>query len=204
MRRRPPFGPSVPARLAGLVLLAAAVLLPPAAGAQTSGGPAGRDPVASGPAGSGGLGTHDTRQPIEIVADRLTVEQSQGRAVFLGNVLAEQGEMLLRADRLVVYYALGDDGAASEQAIRRIEVEGNVTIASTVESAVGDAGFYDVAGGRIELAGNVVLTREANVIRGDLLEIDVASQVATMSTSPGRPSTERVRALFRPAAAGEG
>jgi lipopolysaccharide export system protein LptA len=175
--------------LPALLLLLGALLLPVAGLAQATGG---------------GLGTHDTSQPIEIVADRLTVEQAAGRAVFLGNVLAEQGDMLLRADRLVVYYALGDDGAASEQAIRRIEVEGNVTIASTEESAVGDAGFYDVVGARIELTGNVVLTREANVIRGDLLEIDVAQQVATMTASPGRPAGERVRALFRPSAGSEG
>ena len=176
-------------RLAALIVALVALLMPAWGFAQATGG---------------GLGTHDTSQPIEIVADRLTVEQAAGRAVFLGNVLAEQGEMLLRADRLVVYYALGDEGAASEQAIRRIEVDGNVTIASAEESAVGDAGFYDVAGGRIELTGNVVLTREANVIRGDLLEIDVAQQVATMTAAPGRPAGERVRALFRPSAGNEG
>jgi lipopolysaccharide export system ATP-binding protein len=147
-----------------------------------------------------GLGGHDASQPIEIIADRLTVEQASGRAVFSGNVLAEQGEMLLRADHLVVFYDLGDDGA-SEQAIRRIEVEGNVTIASAEETAVGETGFYDVIGARIELQGNVVLTRDANVIRGDLLEIDLERQLATMSVSPGRPAGERVRALFRPAAA---
>ncbi len=152
----------------------------------------------------GGLGTHDTSQPIEIVADSLTVEQAAGRAVFVGNVQAEQGEMLLRADRLVVFYALGDDAAAPEQAIRRIEVEGNVTIASAEESAVGDGGFYDVTSARIELVGNVVLTRAANVIRGDRLEIDVEQQIATMSSAADKPAGERVRALFRPAADGEG
>jgi lipopolysaccharide export system protein LptA len=185
-----------------LALVLGFALLPAAAAAQEAGGelPA----AAAAQETGGGLGTHDTSQPIEIVADRLTVEQAQGRAVFLGNVLAEQGEMLLRADRLIVYYALGDDGAAPDQAIRRIEVEGNVTIASTIETAVGDTGFYDVTGGMIELAGNVVLTREANVIRGDLLEIDVEQQVATMTSAPGRAPGERVRALFRPAPGGDG
>jgi lipopolysaccharide export system protein LptA len=153
---------------------------------------------------TGGLGSHDSSLPIEIVADRLTVEQTEGRAIFIGNVLAEQGEMVLRADELIVYYALGEDNAASQQAIRRIEVEGNVTIASAEETAVGDAGFYDVTGAMIELSGNVVLTRDANVIRGDLLEIDVARQLATMTSAPDRPAGERVRALFRPSQSDEG
>jgi lipopolysaccharide export system protein LptA len=188
----------VPVRAAGSWLMAgfciaASLWLSAGVAAQTAGA-------------TGGLGSHDSSLPIEIVADRLTVEQALGRAVFLGNVLAEQGDMLLRADRLVVYYALGDDAAdaAPGQAISRIEVEGNVTIASTEETAVGDTGFYDVTGAMIELAGNVVLTREANVIRGDLLEIDVERQIATMTSAPGRPAGERVRALFRPTQDGEG
>ena len=173
---------------AAIMLLFAAPLLTTEALAQPRGG---------------GLGSHDASLPIEIIADRLTVEQAEGRAVFLGNVLAEQGEMLIRADRLVVYYALGDAGVDG-QAIRRIEVEGNVTIASAEETAVGDQGFYDVTGAMIELAGNVVLTRDANVIRGDRLEIDVERQLATMTSAPDRPAGERVRALFRPSPGGEG
>lgn len=174
--------------IAAIMVLCAASLLTTEALAQPRGG---------------GLGSHDASLPIEIIADRLTVEQAEGRAVFLGNVLAEQGEMLLRADRLVVYYALGDEGVDG-QAIRRIEVEGNVTIASAEETAVGDQGFYDVTGAMIELAGNVVLTRDANVIRGDRLEIDVERQLATMTSAPDRPAGERVRALFRPSPGGEG
>jgi lipopolysaccharide export system protein LptA len=176
------------ALVVGIAFLSAAAALPTVARAETSGG---------------GLGSHDASLPIEIVADELTVEQAAGRAVFFGNVQAEQGEMLLRADKLVVYYQLDEEGI-DVQAIRRIEVEGNVTIASAEETAVGDSGFYDVTGAMIELAGNVVLTRDANVIRGDRLEIDVEQQLATMTTRADRPAGERVRALFRPSAGGEG
>jgi len=156
-------------------------------------------PAAAQESAGGGLGTHDSTQPIEIVADKLTVEQAAGRAIFLGNVVAEQGEMLLQSDKLIVYYLLGDETATSTQSIRRIEVEGNVTITSAEETAVGDTGFYDVVGERIELAGNVVLTRESNVISGDLLEIDVAQQLATMTAGADQTKGERVRALFQPA-----
>lgn len=152
--------------------------------------------------GSGGLGSHDASQPIEIIADQLTVEQAASRAIFRGNVQAEQGGMVLRADHLIVHYALGEDNAASEQAIRRIEVEGNVAITSAEETAVGDRGFYDVVGARIELQGNVVLTSGANVIRGDRLEVDIERETATVSVEPGRPAGERVRALFRPSSGG--
>lgn len=171
-------------------LLAAALLL------ATAMAPA---PAAAQEPATGGLGTHDSTQPIEIVADKLTVEQAAGRAIFLGNVVAEQGEMLLQSDELIVYYVMGDETTTSTQSIRRIEVEGNVTITSAEETAVGDRGFYDVLGERIELAGNVVLTRESNVISGDLLEIDVAQQLATMTAGADQPESQRVRALFQPA-----
>ncbi len=147
-----------------------------------------------------GLGAHDTSQPIEIVADRLTVQQAEGRAVFEGNVVAEQGEMALSAARLIVFYQAGQDEAAPQQAIRRIEVEGDVRIASPTESATGDSGYYDVVGEEIVLIGNVVLTREANVVTGDRLEIDVVRQLATMSTTD--TGKGRVRALFQPSAGG--
>jgi lipopolysaccharide export system protein LptA len=147
-----------------------------------------------------GLGAHDTSQPIEIVADRLTVQQADGRAVFEGNVVAEQGELALSAARLIVYYQQGQNDAAPQQAIRRIEVEGDVSIASPSETATGDSGYYDVVGGEIVLTGNVVLTREANVVTGDRLEIDVARRLATMSTTDSAKG--RVRALFQPSAGG--
>ncbi len=172
-------------RVARHLLLAALLAAPPAlAQAQAS----------------QGLGAHDTSQPIEITADRLTVQQADGQAVFEGNVVAEQGDMALSAARLIVFYQLGDKDAAPQQAIQRIEVEGQVKITSPTETATGDSGFYDVVGGKIVLTGNVVLTREANVIKGDRLQIDVARQVATMSTAD--PGKGRVRALFQPSTGG--
>lgn len=167
-----------------LALTFVLALLPPLGAAQT------------GP----GVGAHDSSQPIEIVADRLTVQQADGRAVFEGNVVAEQGEMALSAARLIVFYQLGQDDAATQQAIRRIEVEGDVRITSPSETATGDSGYYDVVGEEIVLTGNVVLTREANVVTGDRLEIDVARQLATMSTADAGKG--RVRALFQPSAGG--
>jgi lipopolysaccharide export system protein LptA len=42
--------------------------------------------------------------PVEIVSDSLVVEQEKQLATFTGNVDAVQGEMRLRADKLLVYY----------------------------------------------------------------------------------------------------
>jgi lipopolysaccharide export system protein LptA len=147
----------------------------------------------------------DSSLPIEITADSLEVLQNQKIATFVGKVDAVQGDMVLSADRLRVFYG-GDDnappGPAGMGSIRRIEAEGNVFLSSPQETAQGDAGVYDVASSQLSLEGGVVLTRGDNVIRGQRLEVDMASGrsrvfAAVPSTEGGTPP-QRVRALFTP------
>jgi len=149
----------------------------------------------SAAAQSGGLGSQDTSLPVEIEADLLTVEQDQSLAIFEGHVLATQGEMSLRADRLLVFYS--DAETQGGQSIRRIEVAGNVVIASPTETATARDGVYDVVGESMALTGDVVLTQDDNVLKGDRLDIDLARNVHTMTTDGSRPG-QRVRAMFQP------
>ena len=44
-------------------------------------------------------------QPIEITADSLEVEQANQLAIFEGNVQVVQGNIRMRAAKLVVHYA---------------------------------------------------------------------------------------------------
>lgn len=144
-----------------------------------------------------------SKEPIEIVADLLTVEQARRVAVFSGKVQAIQGEMTLSADRLEVFYA--ESGGAGETAggigqgtqITRIEAEGNVQVANPSDTAVGDRGVYDVAAQTIRLEGNVVLTSGANVVRGAALDVNLQTNVSTVRGGTGG-TNQRVRALFVP------
>jgi lipopolysaccharide export system protein LptA len=186
--------------------LGAALLAPAAVGAQTA--------------------QHDKSLPIEITADRLDVVQPNRIATFTGNVDAVQGDMVLSADLLRVFYngdgpnaasAKGDgqnaapakgDGQNAAQAgtgnssIRRIEAEGNVFLSSPRQTAQGERGVYDVASDQVTLNGSVVLTQGDDVIRGDRLEVDLTSGhsrvlAAAPTASDGAPA-KRVRALFVP------
>jgi lipopolysaccharide export system protein LptA len=165
--------------------------------------------LAAVPAGAGAQAQtlpQNSDLPIEITADSLEVLQNQKIATFTGNVDAVQGDMVLSADRLRVYYD-GDEqnaapGPAGTGSIRRIEAEGNVLLSSPRETAQGEAGVYDVAASQVTLDGAVVLTRGDNVIRGQRLEVDLASGrsrvfAAVPSTEGGAPP-QRVRALFTP------
>ncbi len=157
---------------------------------------------------------HDSSLPIEISADSLEVAQEEQIATFAGNVDAVQGDFVLSADKLEVYYE-GKSGegksagvglaAGSSSSIRRIDATGNVIISSPEETAEGRFGTYDVPSKQMTLEGRVVLTRGDNVIRGERLVLDLVtgkSRIVGAGTEVADgedpESSTRVRALFTP------
>lgn len=140
---------------------------------------------------------YDTSLPIEITADTLEVQQNQQIAVFTGNVDAVQGELNLRADRLVVYYRAN---AAQSNAIRIIEAQGNVFLSSPKEIAQGENGVYNLDTDKIVLTGAVVLTRGESVIRGYRLDMDLITGKSRVTGKPAgvNQGTGRVNAIFVP------
>ena len=153
---------------------------------------------------------HDSSLPIEITADRLEVAQKEQVATFAGNVDAVQGDLVLSADKLRVYYQGKAEkiglATGTGSTIRRIEAEGDVLLSSPQETASGEFGVYDVPAELVTLEGSVVLTRGDNVIRGERLEMDLATgksrMVAVDTVAGGDKAIEkpdgRVRALFIP------
>ncbi len=158
--------------------------------------------VAGAPAWSQSF-QHDSKLPIEITADSLEVMQKDQIATFVGNVDAVQGDLVLSSDQLRVHYrASEDERGVTAGSIRRIEATGDVFLSSPEETAQGEFGVYDVDGALLTLEGSVVLTRAENVVRGERLEIDLATGRSQMfaavpSTAGGTPE-QRVKAVFVP------
>lgn len=146
---------------------------------------------------------HDSSLPIEITADSLEVVQDDEVAIFTGNVDAVQGDLVLSSDQLRVYYRASQDAAGNTSGtIRRIEADGNVFMSSPQETAEGEAGVYDVDSALMTLEGSVVLTRGENVVRGQRLEIDLATgrsqMFAAVPSTAGGTTNQRVKAVFMP------
>lgn len=140
--------------------------------------------------------SYDTSLPIEITADTLDVDQENQTATFTGNVDAVQGKLTLRADLLKVHYRANDDG---ENSISKIEAENNVFLSSPAETAQGDRGVYDIETEKVHLFGSVVLTRDDNVIKGDRLELNLATGKSRVESAVGAAGSQgRVKALFVP------
>lgn len=165
-------------------------------------------------------GKHDTNAPIEINSDALEVLQADHKAIFTGHVVAVQGDVHLKSEKMTVFYKQqeADKSTAKpapktstipaeteKNSIEKIIVENNVFLTTAEETASGTNGIYDVENKKIYLNDNVVLTRDKNVLKGDKLVYDFATGKSTMNSSDGVVSESnptgkkmRVKALFVP------
>lgn len=130
--------------------------------------------------------------PIQIEANQLEVRDPEKLAVFSGEVRVRQGETVLEAPALRVYY----EGEASVEAIpgsqvSRIEAGPGVIVRSGDRTASGDRVVLDMASEVVTMSGNVVLTQGVNVVRGERLVINLA-------TKQGRIEGGRVQTLITP------
>lgn len=158
----------------------------------------------------------DTSLPIEINADNLEIDQNKQTALFSGHVEAIQGEIIVRSDRMDVYYRtkpkneeatnVENTAGAGTQSVSKVKVNGNVRIVTPHESARGKEGVYDVEKGVIELEGAVTLTQGENIIQGDKLVYNLKTGKSTVSSAMQKTgkdkgkkkSNNRVKSIFVP------
>ena len=126
---------------------------------------------------------HNSNAPVDVTADRIEVQDRADRAIFAGNVHANQGELSLSTPRLTVAYS-GGQGSAGGVQIRRLDAAGGVVVKSPSETARGDFGVYDLDRRLITLIGNVQLDREQNRVNGARLVIDLDTGRAVVDGGP--------------------
>ncbi len=57
-----------------------------------------------------GLKLSNSKDPVKIDADKLEMRDKEGVAVFTGNVAVSQGDALLKAGQMTVYYSKAKEG----------------------------------------------------------------------------------------------
>ena len=131
----------------------------------------------------GGL-KQDTSLPVEITADSLEVNQTDGQATFSGNVLVGQGDMRLSAAKIVVEYDADGKG------IKTLHATGGVTIVNATDAAEAQEAVYTIASGNVVMTGNVLLTQGPNAISGERLVLNLRDATGVMEG--------RVKTVFTP------
>jgi len=126
---------------------------------------------------------HNTNAPVDVISDRIEVQERADRAVFTGNVHATQADLTLDTQRLTVAYS-GGQGNSSNLQINRLDAAGGVVVRDPAETAKGDFGIYDLDHKLITLIGNVQLNRDNNQVNGSRLVIDLNSGRAVIDGGP--------------------
>ena len=146
-----------------------------------------------------GFGSN-AKEPIQIEARELEVEDKTNSATFKGDVVVSQGETRLKTQRLRVYY----DGSASgavQQRISRLEASGRVYISAKDQTATGDQASFDMNRQLMVMTGKeVVLSQGPNVVVGNRLTVDLKTGKANLqgNTSAGSSGSGRVKVLIQP------
>lgn len=134
----------------------------------------------------GGL-KQDPSLPVEISADKLNVNQTDGNATFTGNVVIGQGEMRLAAPKVFVEYSTAEGEKTAK--ISRIHATGGVTMVSGAEAAESREAEYTIEDGMVVMIGDVILTQGANAMSSDRMVVNLITGVANMDG--------RVRSVFK-------
>jgi len=121
----------------------------------------------------------DPLLPVEATADSLSVNQSNGSADFLGNVLIIQGAMRLSADTVHVVYKVDDTD--QQTGIESLQAKGNVILVNGPDAAEAQQADYSIDTGTIVLNGDVLLTQGASTLTSNQLVVNLTSGTAEMS-----------------------
>lgn len=118
--------------------------------------------------------TVDSTAQVEVTADSLSFDQDSGKAVFEGNVLAQQGALRLAAGRIEVTYD------ADSRDVTRLLASGGVTFVTADEAAEAARATYDLTARTLTMDGDVLLTQGPNAIAAERMVVDLATGRADM------------------------
>ncbi|GGA88473.1 hypothetical protein GCM10011491_15310 [Brucella endophytica] len=168
----------------------------------------------------GNLSLSDSKDPVQINADKLEMRDKDGMAIFTGNVSVVQGETVLKSGKMTVFFNKSDDkqgqsggknskGATPAQAgglgaagIDHLEVSDKVYLKSGTQIATGDAGTYDAKSQTMTLTGKkVVLSDGDNVATGCKLIANTGTGKAFLESCKGQEG--RVSIILTPKSAQE-
>lgn len=161
-------------------------------------------------------------EPIHIEADRMESDNQQDIVVFLGHVVAKQGEVVIRADKMTVNYSTPQNDRSNEayrpedempskrqaepatkrsadnmtQRIKVIFAQGNVKIVKGDWVAVGNSMEYYATDRKVVLTGDAKAWQDKNMVTGDhiVLYLDEGKSIVERGGKEGK----RVKAFIYP------
>lgn len=125
-------------------------------------------------------GTVRAQQPVEISADRFTIEEARREAVFTGNVVVKHPTVTVWAPKVVATYG---EGGTSD--IETFEATGNVKLETSEQTATGERAVFTPADQLLRLTGNVQVINASGTVNASELVVNLATNVSTFTAGQG-------------------
>jgi lipopolysaccharide export system protein LptA len=138
------------------------------------------------------VGIDPSRIPVKITSDRMTYDENGKVVSFVGNVVAEHGELTLWAERLSAYFASKSGKKFAVDSVERIVAEGNVRAKrGKTEGSCGKL-TYHVEEQVLKMEEDPVLQDGPNSLTGDVIKFYVRENRSEVVGGKGK----RVKAIF--------
>ncbi len=137
----------------------------------------------------------DRNQPIQIEADKATLDEDEGTSIYEGNVLLQQGTLTLRGNRMTVHI--------TDNQVDRVILEGRP--ASYAQRLEGETNEQQAEAGRIEYqagAQRMILQQDARIWQEETEEFSSDRIVINLKDNTlnagGDGPDSRVRIILQP------
>lgn len=133
--------------------------------------------------------------PDQIITatERMEYSATAGKASAIGNAKVVRGEDTLTSNTLNAYFSKNEKG---ENALSKIEANGNVKIITPLETLTGDNGIFDAAQNTATVTGNVKIIRGPNTLEGSRAVVNLTSKISRIFGD--EKSGKRVKGVFFP------
>ena len=138
-------------------------------------------------------------KPIDIVSDRLDAYREKDLVQFSGNVVATQGERVIKSDTLELYFKKKAEGIASAAGdaakagdVDRIVAKGNVRITEKERIVTGEQAVFQNDEQRIVVTGNPVMREGNNVVTGDRVVVLLNENRGVVEGTTGKRVTATI------------
>ena len=111
---------------------------------------------------------------LHIESNKLIIKENISE--FIGNVFAQNGVYYLWGEKMIVEFNNNDK-------IEFITIIGNVIVKQENEEAKGDYAIYNLWVEKINLKGNVSLTKEESILTGDELTLDLINSTSIIKSN---------------------
>lgn len=160
--------------------------------------------LAAGLLSSAQAANTDRQQPVNIEADRMTVDDRNKVHVFDGNVILTQGSLVIRGDKLVVTQdASGfQKGVATASGSRLATFRQKRQASSEFVNGEAERIEYDSRTEKARLFNRARVLSGGDEVRGHFIEYDAITERYVAINAPGSGaapgSDRRVRAVIQP------